>query len=217
MIKVEDLLILDFRAMAEPQQESAWVEIGRIVAPQGVHGLMRVYPDSDFPERFLEPGPRWLRRKGGSQPEPVELLGGRDIPGKGLYVIEIEGIETREAAESLRNAVLVVPQSDRPELEAGEFHVRDLLGLEVFHHQTGERLGVTIDIFSAGNDLLQVQLDEKFLPQKPVEVKKKKAKKRQKPPAPPTVFIPFVEAIVPVVDLVNQRLEVDPPPGLLDL
>lgn len=203
--------------MAELHQESDWLEIGRIVAPQGVRGLMRVYPDSDFPERFLEPGRRWLRRKGGYQPEAVELLGGRDIPGKGLYVIELEGVETREAAEALRNAVLVVPEGDRPQLEAGEFHVSDLLGLEVFHHQTGERLGVTIDIFSAGNDLLQVQLDENLLPQKPVEVKKKKAKKRQKPPAPPTVFIPFVEAIVPVVDLGNRRLEVDPPPGLLEM
>ncbi|MFP4219798.1 MAG: ribosome maturation factor RimM [Phormidium sp.] len=202
--------------MVEPQHEPAWVEIGRIVAPQGVRGLMRVYPDSDFPERFLEPGRRWLQRKDG-QPEAVELLGGREIPGKGLYVIEIEGIETREAAEALRNAVLVVPEGDRPQLEAGEFHVSDLLGLEVFHHQTGERLGVTIDIFSAGNDLLQVQLDENLVPQKPVEVKKKKAKKRQKPPAAPTVFIPFVEAIVPVVDLENRRLEVDPPAGLLEI
>lgn len=203
--------------MAELHQESDWFEIGRIVAPQGVRGLMRVYPDSDFPERFLEPGRRWLRRKGGYQPEPIELLGGRDIPGKGLYVIELEGVETREAAESLRNAVLVVPGSDRPQLEADEFHVSDLLGLEVFHHQTGERLGVTIDIFSAGNDLLQVQLDENLLPRKPVEVKKKKAKKRQPSPSSPTVFIPFVEAIVPVVDLENRRLEVDPPAGLLEL
>ncbi|KPQ38011.1 MAG: 16S rRNA processing protein RimM [Phormidium sp. OSCR] len=202
--------------MVEPQHEPAWVEIGRIVAPQGVRGLMRVYPDSDFPERFLEPGRRWLQRKDG-QPEAVELLGGREIPGKGLYVIEIEGIETREAAEALRNAVLVVPEGDRPQLEAGEFHVSDLLGLEVFHHQTGERLGVTIDIFSAGNDLLQVQLDENLVPQKPVEVKKKKGKKPQKPPAAPTVFIPFVEAIVPVVDLENRRLEVDPPAGLLEI
>ncbi|TVR13135.1 MAG: ribosome maturation factor RimM [Phormidium sp. GEM2.Bin31] len=203
--------------MVEPQQEQAWLEIGRIVAPQGVRGAMRVYPNSDFPERFLEPGQRWLRRKGDREPEVVELLRGRDLPGKGLYVIELEGIGSREAAETLRDAVLLVPEGDRPPLESGEFHVQDLLGLEVFHHQTGQRLGVTVDVFSAGNDLLQVQLDEALLPQEEESVKPKSKKKRPKPPSPPTVFVPFVEAIVPVVDLENQRLEVDPPAGLLDI
>jgi len=29
-----------------------WLEIGRIVAPQGLNGELRVYPDTDFPERF---------------------------------------------------------------------------------------------------------------------------------------------------------------------
>ncbi|WP_159783819.1 ribosome maturation factor RimM [Sodalinema gerasimenkoae] len=203
--------------MVEPQQEQAWLEIGRIVAPQGVRGAMRVYPNSDFPERFLEPGQRWLRRQGDRDPEVVELLRGRDLPGKGLYVIELEGISSREAAEALRGAVLLVPEGDRPPLESGEFHVQDLLGLEVFHHQTGQRLGVTVDVFSAGNDLLQVQLDEALVPQKEESVKPKSKKKRPKPPSPPTVFVPFVKAIVPVVDLENQRLEVDPPAGLLDI
>ena len=178
---------------------------------------MRVYPDSDFPERFLEPGQRWLRREGQGQPEPVELLKGRDLPGKGLYVIELEGVSTREAAEALRGAVLLVPEGDRPPLESGEFHVQDLLGLEVFHHQTGQRLGVTVDVFSAGNDLLQVELDAALVPQKQESVKTKSKKKRQKPPSAPTVLVPFVEAIVPVVDLEQQRLELDPPPGLLDI
>ena len=29
-----------------------WIEIGKIVAPQGLDGEVRVYPDTDFPERF---------------------------------------------------------------------------------------------------------------------------------------------------------------------
>jgi len=65
-------------------QESSWLEIGKIVAPQGLDGEVRVYPSSDFPERFLEPGRRWLRRTGAGEPQPVELLFGRYIPGKGL-------------------------------------------------------------------------------------------------------------------------------------
>lgn len=68
-----------------------WLTIGRIVAPQGLNGELRVYPMSDFPERFLEPGERWLLRSQGTEPEPIQLLSGRFIGGKGLYVLELEG------------------------------------------------------------------------------------------------------------------------------
>ena len=50
-----------------------WLEIGKIIAPQGLQGEMRVYPETDFPERFEVPGQRWLLRPGESEPEPVEL------------------------------------------------------------------------------------------------------------------------------------------------
>ncbi|MEY2833579.1 MAG: hypothetical protein RLZZ574_2838, partial [Cyanobacteriota bacterium] len=32
-----------------------------------------------------------------------------------------------------------------------------------------------------------------------------------------TIFIPFVKEIVPIVDLANQRLEISPPDGLIDI
>ena len=63
--------------------------VGRIVAAQGLAGELRVNPMSDFPERFTQPGPRWLRRAGtGAQPEPqaVTLTHGRQLPGKSLFV-----------------------------------------------------------------------------------------------------------------------------------
>jgi hypothetical protein len=71
---------------------SEWLEVGRIVAPQGLDGSLRVYPDSDFPERFLEPGDRWLLRPGQGEPEVVQLTAGRYLPGKGLYVVKLAGI-----------------------------------------------------------------------------------------------------------------------------
>jgi 16S rRNA processing protein RimM len=174
---------------------SDWLEIGKIVAPQGLLGEVRVYPNTDFPERFLEPGQRWLKRSPQAEPEPIELLYGRYLAGKGLYVIQLAGVENREQAESLRNCQLLVPESDRLPLEAGEFHVLDLLGLEVFLQDSQELLGTVKDVLPAGNDLLEVQLAH---PQKQA-----------------TVLIPFVEAIVPVVDLERRRIEITPPPGLI--
>jgi 16S rRNA processing protein RimM len=141
--------------MFDPDQ---WLEIGKIVAPQGLRGELRVYPSTDFPERFLEPGERWLLRKGNADVEPVRLVGGRFLEGKGLYVIQLQGITSREQADELRNARLWVPEGDRPTLNEGEYHVADLIGLMAYHQATGEHIGTVKDIFPAGNDLLEVEL-----------------------------------------------------------
>ncbi|MCU0515649.1 MAG: ribosome maturation factor RimM [Oscillatoria sp. Prado101] len=199
-----------------------WLEIGKIVAPQGLDGEVRVYPSSDFPERFLEPGRRWLRRTGAGEPQPVELLGGRYIPGKGMYVVQLAGVEDRNQAEALAGAILLVPETDRPALEEDEYHVRDLLGLQVFNQLTGEFIGTVVDVIPAGNDLLEVKLKES--PQAvpaaaedaPPAPGGKKGKTKAKPAAPATVLIPFVKEIVPVVDLQAGRVEVAPPAGLLE-
>ncbi|MDJ1183347.1 ribosome maturation factor RimM [Roseofilum casamattae] len=204
--------------------ENEWIEVGKIVAAQGLYGELRVYPDSDFPERFLEPGTRWIQRLGQAKPEPMELIDGRFIPGKGLYVIALEGIENRTQAEALKQAKLLVPIGDRPQLDDGEFHVRDLVGLPVFQQDTGEELGVVVNLIPAGNDLLEVKLNStpaaKVEEEKPVPVvpnrKSKIRKTRRKSPKPNTILIPFVEAIVPVVDLEQGRIEITPPPGLIE-
>jgi len=178
-----------------------WVEIGRIVAPQGLRGEVRVYPSSDFPQRFLEPGPRWIQRPKASTPEPVHLLCGRWIDGKGLYVVQLEGIGDRTQAEALRGCTLLVPASDRPRLEAGDFYVADLVGLRVILQETGQEIGLVTDIYEAGNDLLEVTLHSD--PEKP-------------PKNPKTALIPFVESIVPVVDVEQGFLQINPPIGLLE-
>lgn len=141
--------------MFDPDQ---WLEIGKIVAPQGLRGEMRVYPNTDFPQRFLEPGKRWLLRQGSTEIEPVNLMSGRFLEGKGLYVIQLEGITNREQVEAIRNGRLWVPEGDRPPLEDGEFHVADLIGLSVYHQTTGQCVGTVKDVLPAGNDLLEVEL-----------------------------------------------------------
>ena len=212
---------------------SEWIEIGKIVAAQGLDGEVRVYPDSDFPERFIEPGKRWILRPNKSEPEPIEFLGGRYIPGKGLYSVEIEGVEDREGAEALRNCKLFVEKTDRPYLEPDEFYVQDLIGMEVFNQLTGEILGKVSDIIPAGNDLLEIETNltppetvvAELEKPKQLETPKAKAdprntrpprKTRVKQPKSTKILIPFVEEIVPIVDLEQGRIEILPPPGLLE-
>ncbi len=181
---------------SKPNIDSRFIEIGKIVSAQGLKGEVRVYPDSDFPERFLQPGKRWLLRPEESEPQPIEVLSGRYLVGKGLYVMQFAGINDRTQAESLQGCKLLIPEDDRPLLEEDEFHVRDLIGLEVFEQATQVFVGTVISVIPAGNNLLEVRQ-----PVQPESVNQR-AK---------TILIPFVKSIVPLVDLQQKRIEITSP------
>ena len=170
------------------------MEVGRLVAAQGLRGELRVLPLSDFPERFTRPGPRWLRSRQG-QVQAARLLSGRQLPGKELFVVRLEGCDDRSAAEALVGHHLLVDASDRPPLEPGEFHVLDLVGLEVRLLPEGTVVGTVTDLIHGGNDLLEIERSE----------------------GGRRLLIPFVEAIVPEVHPDQGWIGLTPPPGLLEL
>ncbi|MDX2255034.1 MAG: ribosome maturation factor RimM [Pseudanabaenaceae cyanobacterium bins.39] len=172
-----------------------WLVIGKIVSPQGLKGEVRVLSYSDFPERFENRGKRWIAPTEKSVPQEIMLLSGREITGKhNLYAVKLEGIDSCDQAEALRNHLLLIPASDRPYLEDNEYMIADLLGCQVFDQATGKLLGEVISVMSAGNDLLEV----KNLERNEIEL------------------IPFVTAIAPFVDIQQKRIEVTPPQGLID-
>ncbi len=170
--------------------------VGKVVAAQGLKGELRILPLSDFPERFTRAGQRWLQHRQ-APPQLVELRGGRQLPGKELFVVRLDGIDSREAAEALVGAELLVRSNDRPKLARGEFHLLDLVGTEVRLLETGEVIGRVCDLIHAGNDLLEVEQDT--------------------PDGPRRLLIPFVRAIVPEVHLSEGWIGITPPPGLLEL
>ena len=167
--------------------------VGQVVAAQGLKGEVRILPASDFPQRFTEPGSRWLRRRGQAEQE-VRLTSGRQLPGKELFVVRFEGINDRTAAEGLVHQELLVTADDLPELEEGEFHLMDLQGLNVRLQGEGEPIGVVVDLHHGGNDLLEIELKE----------------------GGRRCLVPFVEAIVPQVELDEGWLLLTPPKGLPD-
>ena len=170
-----------------------WLIVGTFVAAHGLKGELRVNPRSDFQERFTKPGSRWVRVID-EEPQEIQLLAGRRLPGKSLYVVRLAGVESRTVAEGLIGAHMLVLSSDRPALADGEFHYLELVGLEVRLELTGELIGHVVDLISGGNDLLEIDL---------IEGRK--------------VLVPFVEAIVPEVHLGKGWIVLNPPPGLLEL
>ena len=170
------------------------VEVGLVVAAQGLKGELRVQSSSDFPERFLEPGLRWLQKLD-APPRAIELLRGRCLRRKGLYGIQLKGIETRNQAETLVSHRLLADATTRPPLTMGEFHLLDLEGLEVRLDPAGPALGTVVDLLHGGNDLLEIRLHH----------------------GGQSVLVPFVEAIVPQVCLEEGWILLCPPAGLLPM
>ncbi|WP_373540955.1 ribosome maturation factor RimM [Chamaesiphon sp.] len=185
-------------AKAPLEPPAGWMEIGSIVGAQGIKGEVKVYPNSDFPERFERAGERWLWGTQDVEPRSIQLIKGYEIPGRNLYVVQLAGINNRSQAENLRGQMLLLPNTDRPKLATGEYHSQDLLGLPVFHQIGGVEIGIVTDIFTAGHEVLVVSVADS-------EGKTAEA------------MIPFVTEIVPLVDLANRRIEILPPPGLLEL
>ena len=174
-------------------EKDKWMSIGEIVAPQGLKGDIRIKSSSDFPERFTKPGKRWIQ-KANELPTEIKLKKGTAIPGKSIYVLSIEGVSNRSSAEEIIGWKLVIPVDSRPILSKGEYHYFDLIGLEARRGANRTLIGYVTDLIKGGNDLLEIEL---------VEGKK--------------VLVPFVKEIVPEIEIKEQWLLINPPPGLLEL
>jgi 16S rRNA processing protein RimM len=231
-------VLADKTVVADGTAAQDWLRIGRIVGAHGLNGHVKVYAESDFPERFTQPGDRWLQKPNG-EPTLVRITSGRFLEGTKHYLVKVAGIDHRDQAEDLRQAQMMVLASDRLSLAPDEFHVGDLIGLSVVLHLDQSVLGTVTDVFTMGHDMLEVTLApvaqenaaaEAAETLKPVadalhpstrakaaQKLKLQAKKQNKQKKPKTLLIPFVKEIVPVVDIAAGRLEITPPPGLLDL
>ena len=104
--------------------------LGRIVAPFGVRGWVRVYSYSDPPDALLQHR-LWQLRKPG---EEESLQGLRLLQGQwdgNVLRAQLDGIEDRDAAEGLREWEILIERSALPAAAEREYYREDLLGFTV--------------------------------------------------------------------------------------
>ena len=140
-----------------PKIARRWVTVGVIVRPFGIRGELKVRSETDFPEVRFQPGARlhwWLPPKPelpDAEPAPTRKRPPRTQLPKPCVVksarwhgehliIALEGVDTRNQAEALRGAWLLIPPEERMPLEEGQYYIDDLIGMEVFT-ESGERVG----------------------------------------------------------------------------
>ena len=173
-----------------------WLVIGVITSSHGVAGKLNIKSLSDFNERFTKPGTRWIQ-KYNEEPIPFKLTSGFQKPGKDSFIISLEGIKNRNEADNLKQYKLLVKANDMPKLKDNEFHLNQLLNLDVKLLVESEMkvIGKVVDLITENNNLIVIRLNQNNK----------------------DVLIPFVKEIVTTIDRKNKYLVINPPKGLLDL
>ncbi|MFY7981921.1 MAG: ribosome maturation factor RimM [Limnohabitans sp.] len=184
------------------------IEIGRITDAWGIKGWFKVLPHSASPEAlfsaqswFLLPPDRPMKPQRGTatalaslqgwtQPLLLNILEVKDHSD--TVVARAQGIDDRNASESLRGGRIFVSRASFPAAAEGEYYWVDLIGLQVLNRE-GVDLGQVRDLMSTGpQTVLVIEAAPETEGAKPVER-----------------MIPFVAAFVDGVDLPGKRITVD--------
>lgn len=130
------------------------IVIGKIGAPQGVRGEVRVTPLTDFPERFREL-------------KTALLDDGTSLPIESVryhqqfVLLKFRGMDNRNDIEHLRGKLIKVERKDLVQLPAGHYYIFDIVGLEVYTEED-EYLGKVTDVLETGsNDVYIVEQKDK--------------------------------------------------------
>lgn len=191
---------LDQQSFDNPQQSrNDLLRVCRIGKAQGLKGEVTVQIFTDEPYERFEPG-NILCTANGEREFVIENA--RTF--KNRWILLFEESQNRNDAEALNGTELYVHAEDTQELAAeNAWYIKDLVGLQARlceENQLGltpKVIGKVVDVLDGAQSLLKIRLDH------PIDEENK------------TALVPFVEAIVPEVDVANGYLTIDPPGGLI--
>ena len=116
-------------------------------------------------------------------------------PHKNILIVKFVGIDSINDLLEYKGSLLFVDEDViRETLKEDEFLIDELVGLEVFDIENGNKLGFVVGVSNNGaTDLISVKTNSKNIS-----------------------LIPFVKAIVPVVDIKQKRIKINNIEGLLE-
>ncbi|MDR2240644.1 MAG: ribosome maturation factor RimM [Zoogloeaceae bacterium] len=162
------------------------VILGRIAAPYGVRGWVKVLIFGDALESWMDMPCWWLcaQETAADSAWQTKSIAECRVHGKGL-VVRFEGVEDRDQAALLSGLHVGAPREALPETAPDEYYWADLIGLAVVN-LAGENLGHVAGLARSGaHEVLDVRNENG----------------RQR-------LLPFVAAIIRKVDLTERRIEV---------
>ena len=165
------------------------VLVGRILRAHGLRGDAVVDVLSDVRERFAAGSKVLLLRP--ERAVSLEIISCR--PFKDVFLVRFEGCSDRTAVEEMHGLELAVPLSEVPQAPDGSFYYFELIGCECRDKTAGE-LGEVVRVLEDGGGLL-------------LEVKNGDHK----------TLVPFVQSFIRDIDIAEAVIDVDLPPGLVEI
>ena len=122
--------------------KKTYIECGRICTAHGVHGELKVEHWCDSPKVLTKQKIIYIKERDGS-------YSGREVKRSAaaaqFVIMSIEGVESREDAQAMRGVTLYLHRDQIP-VARGAMLIADMLGLPVYHAETGEKLGEISDV-----------------------------------------------------------------------
>lgn len=170
--------------------EKNQLRVGRLLKAHGLKGALKLELYTDNPERRFVPGAEFtlqVPEASSWHGKTVTIREYRVMNGNS--VVFLDGVDDRTAAETLVRAILWMDEDDEAEDDA--WYAHQLVGLDVVRDDVVVGRVARVEHLPA-QDLLIVKTESG------------------------EVMVPFVEAIVPTVDVPAGRVIVTPPPGLFE-
>jgi 16S rRNA processing protein RimM len=200
--------------IATPEQVPQWVVLAQLLRPQGRKGEILAELLSDFPERFDDRKRVFLAPASFTGPESaarVAEVAAWWLPvgkNQGRIVFHFTGIDSINAAEPLSGLEVIVPETERMELDEDANYISDLIGCTVFDlANPGQPIsvGTVTDVHFATTPDGGRRLED-AAPLLAVETAEGDE-----------VLIPFAKAFLVSLDAGGKRIEMSLPPGLLEV
>lgn len=183
------------------------VVMGRIVAPYGVFGWVKVIPDTEAFDGLFDYETWWLGRGEQWREHTVETAKVHND----VLLVKLKGIDDRDAAFACKNTQIAVPRALLPAPDENEYYWSDLIGVQV-KNQQGVDFGVIVEVFETGaNDVIVTHMPLSGNAAEVVNVALNAEQKKQKSAKPQMHerLIPFIDDVVLEVDTVAKTMLVD--------
>lgn len=179
------------------------VVMGRIVAPYGVYGWLKVVPDTEAFDGLFDYETWWLGRENNWREYTVETAKVHND----VLVVKLKGIDDRDAAFACKSLQVAVPRTQLPVPDENEYYWSDLIGVQV-KNQQGIDFGAIVEVFETGaNDVIVTHKAFTDIEPAPVDADKKTPKSTK--PHMHERLIPFVDEVVLEVDTAAKTMLVD--------
>ena len=165
------------------------VSIGKIGGTHGYKGLLKVFPITDYPQRFKLLNQVYVGHGNNAELMTVEAV----TAYKGYFLIKFKGIDNKETAQELNNHFIMVEEKDIYPLPPGHYYHFQLIGLSVFDEKKGY-LGILNEVLETGaNDVYVVKSEQHG-----------------------EILVPAIKQVISNVDLSENKMLVNLLPGLLE-